>query len=289
MEEALYNGINAGMSVDGTNYLYRNPLAFDPQSIDQARNVRSSWYDTTCCPPNLQRTFASLPGYFYSTSPEGIYVHLFHSSKLDWHLADGTPVTLTQKTEYPWKGAVQIRVTPTERKSFTLFIRIPGWAKGARLAVEGREMAGVPPGGYLAIRRAWKPGESLILQMPMEPQLVEANPRVISDNGKVAIRRGPVLYCIEQIDQHRDIEFDNLRVSLQGGFQSEYMPNLLGGAVRLTHTGRLEQVQASSPLYETVTSERFRSAPVPITFIPYFAWGNRAKSQMQVWTLAART
>jgi hypothetical protein len=160
-----------------------------------------------------------------------------------------------------------------------LFVRIPGWAKGAKVVVEARELAGVQPGMYLAIRRAWKSGESVTLQMPMQSQLIEANPRVLANNGKVAVRRGPVIYCLEEVDQPQDIEFNNLRVSTQGGFQSEYMPNLLGGMVRLTHTGRLEQVKASSPLYGPVQSETFHGVPVPITFIPYYAWGNRAKSK----------
>ena len=106
-------------------YCYRNPLAFDPGTGDVIRN---EWYDTTCCPPNLERTFASLPGYFYSTSKDGIYVHLFHNSELNWHLEDGTPIKIVQKTNYPWDGTVQFEVSPAKPVEFSLYLRKPEWS-----------------------------------------------------------------------------------------------------------------------------------------------------------------
>ena len=108
LERALYNGINSGMSLEGTLYCYRNPLAFDPSGGDKIRN---DWYDTTCCPPNLERTLASLPGYFYSTSSDGIYLHLYDNSELDWHLESGAGLKVRQKTNYPWDGSVEIVLT----------------------------------------------------------------------------------------------------------------------------------------------------------------------------------
>jgi uncharacterized protein len=122
MERALYNGINSGMSLDGKLYCYRNPLAFDPASGDKIRNP---WYDTTCCPPNLERTFAALPGYFYSTSPEGVYVHFYDNSELQWQLENGARLAIKQTTQYPWEGAVHLTVTPASPQEFTLFVRIP--------------------------------------------------------------------------------------------------------------------------------------------------------------------
>jgi uncharacterized protein len=289
MEDALYNGVNSGMSLDGTLYLYRNPLAYDPSSIDQNRNVRSPWYDTTCCPPNLERTFASLPGYFYSTAKDGIYVHFFHTSALDWHLEDGTAVTVSQKTGYPWDGDVHITVSPAQSATFTLFLRIPGWARGAKVSVEGKEVPQVEAGQYLPIHRTWKSGEQVTLRMPMVPQVIGANPRVFADNSKVAIQRGPVLYCMEEIDQLNDVTLGDLRVSLTNTFDSEYVPHLLGGVVRIRHAGRLEKIQASAPLYGPVTAQTFHNESASLTFIPYFAWGNRSKSSMQVWTTLARS
>jgi len=133
IERALYNGINSGMSLDGITYCYRNPLAFNASAEDKIRNP---WYDTTCCPPNLERTFSSLPGYFYSTSKEGIYVHLYDNSTLDWHLEDQTPLKIEQKTKYPWDGDVRLAVSVAGAKEFTLYLRIPGWARTAKVAVK---------------------------------------------------------------------------------------------------------------------------------------------------------
>src|SRR5690242_8766759 len=198
IERALYNGINSGMSLDGTLYCYRNPLGFDPSSGDKIRNP---WYDTTCCPPNLERTFASLPGYFYSTSTDGLYVHLYDNSMLDWHIENGTALRVQQKTNYPWKDAADITITPEKPVEFTLYLRIPGWADGAEVSVNGKLMGGATPGQYLPIQRLWAAGDSVRLQFDVRAQVLEANARVTEDNGRVAVQRGPVLYCLEEIDQ----------------------------------------------------------------------------------------
>jgi hypothetical protein len=132
IERALYNGINSGMSLDGTLYCYRNPLE------SSGEKIRNPWYDTTCCPPNLQRTLASLPGYLYSTSAEGLYVHLFHNSTLKWSLENGTPLEVVQATKYPWEGEVALTLTPATASDFTLFVRIPAWAAGTRVRVTAR-------------------------------------------------------------------------------------------------------------------------------------------------------
>src|SRR5256714_845953 len=147
IERALYNGINSGMSLNGTLYCYRNPLALDPSGGDKIRN---EWYDTTCCPPNLERTLASLPGYFYSTSSQGLYLHLYDNSQLAWHLEDGTAVKASQQRNYPWDGSVELAVAPAQPSEFTLFLRIPAWTDSAQVAVNGRAASGATPGQYLA-------------------------------------------------------------------------------------------------------------------------------------------
>src|SRR2546430_2199738 len=217
IERALYNGINSGMSLDGTTYCYRNPLAFDPAAFDGFRgspNIRNPWYDVTCCPPNIERTFSSLPGYFYSTSKDGLYVHLYDNSALDWHLEDGTPIKVQQKTEYPWEGAVRLTVTPAQAKDFTFHLRIPGWASGATVAVNGRPESGVKAGEYLAIKRNWKAGDSVTLNFPMATEVVASNPRVAEDRGKVAVRRGPMIFCMEELDQAKGVALADVSISL---------------------------------------------------------------------------
>jgi len=173
IERALYNGINSGMSLDGVLYCYRNPLAFDPSTGDKIRN---QWYDVTCCPPNLERIFASLPGYFYSTSKDGIYAHLYDNSELDWHLEDGTGLKVAQKANYPWDGKVEITVTPARASDFTFYLRIPGWAESAQVAVNNKPVTGTKPGEYLALSRRWSPGDVIRLQLDMAPQVIRQSP-----------------------------------------------------------------------------------------------------------------
>jgi DUF1680 family protein len=286
MERALYNGINSGMSLDGTLYCYRNPLAFDPSGGDKIRN---DWYDTTCCPPNLERTFASLPGYFYSTSNEGIYLHFFDNSQLDWHLENGVGLKVRQKTNYPWNGATEITVTPAESAEFTLFIRIPGWTDSAQVVVNGKPVSGATPGQYLPIRRRWSDGDVLRVQFNMQPQLLESNAQVIENNGRVAVQRGPLVYCLEQIDQPQGVALKDvaLNVGAKSGapFQEEFKNDLLGGVLLLRHPGAAYAESAErSPLYFRRSGEHRKSSPVSLTFIPYYAWANRTACPMQVWT-----
>jgi uncharacterized protein len=287
IERALYNGINSGMSLDGTLYCYRNPLAFDPSTGDKIRNP---WYDVTCCPPNLERTFGSLPGYFYSTSADGIYAHLYDNSELNWHLENGVGLKVVQKTSYPWDGNVEIAVTPAEASEFTFYLRIPGWADHAHVAVNAKALGGATPGQYLAIRRRWSPGDVIQLKVEVVPQVIAANPRVADDSGRVAIQRGPLIYCLEEIDQPNGISLSDVAVNPgrrpAEQFQTEFKNDLLGGMVVLHHTGAVyERGSSEKMLYSRYGGESLRTQKAPLTFIPYYAWANRQATSMQVWNL----
>jgi len=286
IERALYNGINSGMSLDGTLYCYRNPLSFDPSGGDQIRNP---WYDTTCCPPNLERIFASLPGYLYSTSKDGLYLHLYENSRLDWHLEDGTGLKVEQKTNYPWDGAVEISLTPAKSSEFTFYLRIPEWCHSAQVAVNGKSVSGVTPGQYFAVRRRWSPGDAIHLRFGMTPQVIEANRRVVDDYGRVAVQRGPLVYCLEQLDQPQgvslyDVSLD-LRQDSSSAFHEEFDKDLLGGIVVLKHAGAwTEKTSSDGKLYRAFTPSAPKGRQVQLKFIPYYAWANRTATQMQVWT-----
>jgi DUF1680 family protein len=286
IERALYNGINSGMSLDGTMYCYRNPLGFDPSGGD---HIRNPWYDTTCCPPNLERTFASLPGYFYSTSKDGLYVHLYDNSQLDWHLEDGTGLKVAQKTNYPWDGATEITVTPAKPTEFTFYLRVPGWSDGTQVSVNGKAVSGATPGQYLSLKRSWAAGDVINVKFGMTPKVIEANPRVVDDYGRVAVQRGPLVYCLEQLDQPDGVQlFDvSLDVRSKGGaaFHEEVRKDLLGGIVVLKHDGAVrEAANSQSALYRSFSSESAKARQVELSFIPYYAWANRAGTPMQVWT-----
>jgi len=287
MERALYNGINSGMSLDGTLYCYRNPLAFDPSTGDKIRNP---WYDVTCCPPNLERTFGSLPGYFYSTSSDGIYAHFYDNSELNWRLENGVGLKVSQKTNYPWDGEVEIKVTPAEASEFTFFVRIPGWTDRAQVDVNGKTVAGATPGQYLPIRRRWNAGDSIRIKMNVVPQAIEANPRVADDSGRVAIQRGPLIYCLEEIDQPSGVLLSDVAVDPghhpADQFQPEFKNDLLGGMVVLHHNGAVYEHGASERLlYSRYNGQSPQTRRVPLTFIPYYAWANRQATFMQVWNL----
>ena len=289
IERSLYNGINSGMSLDGTLYCYRNPLAFDPSTGDKIRNP---WYDVTCCPPNLERTFGSLPGYLYSTSSDGIYVHLYDNSELNWHLENGAGLKIVQKTNYPWDGAVDITVTPAQSSDFTFYVRVPGWADHAQVAVNGKAVSGSTPGTYLPIRRRWSPGDVVQLKVDVVPQVVEANPRVADDTGRVAIQRGPLIYCLEEIDQPTGVMLSDVAVIAgrqpADQFQSEYKSDLLGGMVVLHHTGAVYERGSERALYSRYGKDA-KTRKLPLTFIPYYAWANRQATSMQVWNLLLET
>jgi uncharacterized protein len=298
LERALYNGVNSGMSLSGTLYCYTNPLAFDPSA---GITIRNPWYSTICCPPNFERTLASLPGYFYSTSSDGIYVHLYDNSILDWHLEDGTGLRVTQKTNMPWDGDVEITVTPAQRSEFTFYLRVPGWAGDKiRVAVNGKPVTGAMAGTYFPIHRHWSPNDVIQSRLGMTPQPLSANPHVAEDTGRVAVQRGPLVYCLEQLDQPNGVDLTDgsLAVSMKPGaeFTSEFKADFLGGIVVLHRDGTVAEVRSPQGSlnskggrdalygpYEDQAELRY-SRSVRLTYIPFYAWANREPSAMEVWT-----
>jgi DUF1680 family protein len=281
------------MSLDGTLYCYRNPLE------SRGEKIRNPWYDTTCCPPNLQRTFAALPGHLYSTSDAGVYAHLFHTSTLDWRLADGSGLRIEQRTNYPWEGTVEFKLTPAAPKEFSFFLRVPGWTPWARVSVNGSPAGGAPAAGhYFEIRRTWKPGDTVKLELDMSPRLIQANPLVRENVGRVAVERGPLVYAIEQHDQAGLTSIFDATLALGSpsakGFREEFRKDLLGGVLVLKHRAKVAMKPlAELPLYRTFGEAFVREArDAELTFIPYYAWANREPAEMQVWvpyTLAAQS
>ncbi len=292
IERALYNGINSGMSLDGRTYCYRNPLAFDPfgGSDDQLSpdgKIRNPWYDTTCCPPNLERTFASLPGYFYSTSSDGIYVHLYDNSDMNWHLHDGNGLSIQQRTKYPWSGDVKITVSPATPSEFVVYVRIPGWSQSSSVKVNGTPVSGARAGEYLAIRRRWSANDTIEMNFDMSTHLLKANPAVSDDLGRVAFQRGPVVFCMERLDQpdpRRSINFASYAVQPEGTTTARFAPDILDGVMVLEHPGSVSQSATGNALYSpSVDIKAEQPIPTTVKLIPYYAWANRDPAAMQVW------
>jgi DUF1680 family protein len=280
LETALYNGVLAGLSLDGQAYFYANPLS------DDGRHRRQPWFDCACCPPNLARLLASLPGYAYSLSGEGVWVHLYAEGEARLRLLDGRAVGLRQHTRYPWDGEVVIEVEA--EGPFELFLRVPDWCEaGAALQINGRPHDGaLVPGSYACLRRHWQQGDTVRLGLPMPPRRVECHPYAAENRGRVALMHGPLLYCLEGVD-HPGLDLRHLVLPLEASLSATHRPDLLGGAVVLHG-----QALAVPPdpgwagnLYRTARPRPAspQGAAVPLAAIPYYAWANRAPGPMQVW------
>ena len=285
LELALYNGVLSTISLDGTKFFYKNPLRQTKDMPFELRwsHKREPYINCFCCPPNIVRTIAEAAGYAYSLSDEGIWIHLYGGNALDTHLPNGSTIKLNQQTEYPWEGSVRITVEEAPQKEFSLLLRIPGWTEDARVTVNGELLgAGLKPEQYYEIRRKWATGDRIELVFPMSVQLLEAHPLVEEARNQVAIRRGPIVYCLESIDLPDDVGIMNIGVSSKAQFQNHYVNNLLGGITVLDTKACVGTGDDwDKTLYRRISPQE-RNV-VDIRLIPYYAWGNRGDSEMTVW------
>lgn len=275
MELALYNGILSGLSLDGKEYFYQNPLA------DSGAHRRQAWFGCACCPPNVARLLAELPGYFYSVSENTAWVHLFAEGSARLTLPDGREIELAQHTRYPWDGMVEIEVRTAGE--FEMAIRVPGWAEGASASLAGPDP--IVPGSYLRLRRTWQDGDKIALTLPMPVRRVYAHPHVAENQGHVALMRGPLVYCVEQAD-NPGIDPRDLVLPRAGAIEPHFEPDRLNGVIVLTGRAlaRPPASEWSGRLYaENETPIAPEAKPVTFTAIPYYAWANRAPGRMQVW------
>jgi DUF1680 family protein len=294
IEHSLYNAMLPGLSLDGQSYFYQNPLA------DDGTHRRQPWFGCACCPPNIARVLSQLPGYFYSVTsrrfPESdgrhdsVWVHLFADSTSVIPLSAGGSVTLRQETRYPWDGHVDIEVVDLQDAGdFTMQVRIPGWASGASVAINGEQLpaAEAASGQYATIRRTWQPGDTLSLTLPMPPVRVGSHPYAAENRGRVALRRGPLLYVVEAAD-HPVGDVRDFVLPDDAPIVSAFRPDLLEGIVVLNADAGVESPAPGwdGSLYRTVESlERDRPgrSGAILTAIPYYAWANRGAGPMTVW------
>ncbi len=285
LELSLYNGLLATISLDGKKFFYRNAL----RQVDNlpfklrwsAR--RESYISCFCCPPNIVRTIAEVGSYAYSLSDQGLWVNLYGGNTLDTRLRDGAALRLTQQADYPWDGAIRINLRETPSAEFSVFLRIPGWARDAAVKVNGQPIdRPVQSGTYFEIRRQWSKDDAIELTLPMTAQLIEANPMVEETRNQVAVKRGPIVYCLESADLSEGTDIQELAIPSNAKFDSRFDRDLLGGVTVLT--GQAQRVAWSdwgTTLYREVAAAT--PAPVNIRLIPYYAWGNRGDSEMTVW------
>jgi uncharacterized protein len=276
LERGFYNGLLSGMSLSGNRFLYENPL-----STDGSRH-REEWLYCPCCPSNLSRMLASVGGQLYSTSADGLWAHLFAGSTAQV-APGGTPLTIAQETQYPWDGAVKFTFTPERPVTFTFHLRVPGWCDHFSLKLNGKALDLQPEAnGYLAIPREWQAGDTLEYNLDMPVKAIYANPNVRQLLGRIAIQRGPIVYCLEGVD-HASIVLDRISVDAGQvpGFTVSYQPDLLGGVAVIKGQGlRLDDAAADNALYHTTQPCH---TPIELTAIPYCVWDNRAAGEMRVW------
>lgn len=290
LERSLYNCVLAGVSLDGREFFYPNPLA------SRGDYARSKWFGCACCPTNMCRFIPSVPGYAYAVGDEAVYVNLFVEGSADLALADRN-VHVEQTTRYPWDGTVEIAVTPqVAGEKFALHVRIPGWASAnpvpsdlyryiqmrsadATMRLNGKSMIPSIEKGYATIDRAWQPGDTISLQLPMYVWRVFANERVEADRGRVALQRGPIVYCIEWPDVEGG-KVGNLVLPDDAPLATEFRPDLLGGVQVVT--GMAQRIDRPADDKTTATT------PISFTAIPYYAWAHRGKGEMAVWLARTR-
>lgn len=272
MELCLYNGILSGISLDGKEYFYVNPLA------DRGKHRRQRWFACACCPPNIARTITAIPGYMYSTSPEGVWVHLYASNISEFEI-NGSKVVIEEKTDYPWSGIIEFKISGNTR--FKLFLRKPSWAKDLSLSVNGNTVQPILENGYIVVDRVWQNCDIVKLELNIKPELMESHPNVKANVGRVAIRRGPVIYCVESADNPWGDVWD-LEISKDAELEEEYR-DILGGVVVVKGKGYLNDPENWNNLYLTVKEAKSLKKEVEFIAIPYYAWANREPGPMEVW------
>ncbi len=276
LERSLYNGVISGVGLDGKTFFYPNPLECDMKyPFNQGSSERQPWFDCSCCPTNLCRFMPSIPGYIYAQSKNKLYVNLFIQSSSEINIA-GSLLTVRQETGYPWKGNISIQLSPQKESEFTLCLRIPGWAENkpvpgdlysyenstnepVTIRINGEPVKYKKENGYATLTRKWKKGDRIEYGIPMEVNKVKANELVADDRGKVAIERGPIVFCVEGADNP---DVDKINISSETKLTASYNPELLNGVEIISGNGK---------------------AGNTFTAIPYYAWNNRGANKMKVW------
>jgi len=283
LERSLYNGALDGLSYSGDRFFYGNPLA------STGGYGRSEWFGTACCPSNIARLVESLGNYIYAKSSDAVWVNLFVGSNTTIPLKQGT-VSLAQQTDYPWQGQVKLSITPDKKRNFAVRIRIPGWAQGQpvpgntyhyidsgqgkiEITINGKAAHYTLEKGYAVLDRTWNKGDVVSLQFPMEVKQIAAIDEVAANKSRVALQRGPLVYCVEQADNQGNAM--NFIVPPNASFIPTFQQDLLGGIVTLQ--GKVPVIGPSADGQSVAVEQR------AITAIPYFSWANRGQGEMQVW------
>ncbi|MCW3091793.1 MAG: glycoside hydrolase family protein [Ferruginibacter sp.] len=289
LEKSLYNGLISGVGLDGKSFFYTNAMQI--KNSFQHKNMegtRSGWFECSCCPTNLARLIPSIPGYMYAQKDDNLYINLFINSTMDL-LIGNKAVQVIQQNKYPWDGALSFNINPKQATAFNLLVRIPGWAQNQAIPstlyrfqnnstekpvirVNGQPIEYTITNGYAYINRTWKKNDKVEVNLPMEVRRVVANENLKDDIGKIALQRGPLMYCAEWPDNNG--KTSNIIIPASTHFTTEFKPALLNGVMVL---------HAEVPAIVVNNSESVATVKQSFTAIPYYSWANRGKGEMMVW------
>lgn len=287
METAIYNGILSGVSLDGKKFFYENPLEADPgkdsfYKSHRGGSVRQEWFGCACCPPNVARLLASMEKYIYSLGDDEIRINLYIGNEANFKISE-VEVNMKIETGYPWDGKVEILVSPEKESEFILSMRMPGWCEKGAFLINGKkaDWKRLLKNGYINIRRHWRNGDKIELDFDMPVRFVRANPNVRGNIGKVAVRRGPVVYCLEEIDNGKSLGSIFLNKIPKPVITEMVIQETSFPAIEL-NARKIREIRADSPLY---SYEKPELEDFTATAIPYFLWANRniSPEEMTVW------
>jgi DUF1680 family protein len=284
MELALYNSVLSGISLQGTEFCYNNPLNVSEklpfkQRWGNARQGYIAW--SNCCAPNVTRTLAQVSNYAYNFSKEGLYVNLYGSNHLRSQTLNGETIEIEQQSNYPWEGKVVLKIINAPKADYSVFLRIPGWSQGTTISVNGHLISEeVVSGNYTKLSNKWKRGDVIELNMPMDVQLMQANPLVEETKNQVAVKRGPLVYCLESEDISQQADINQITLDIHSNFETHKQTIANRTVLAIKAKAFVQPNDWNKILYRPIAKEK---EMVQINLVPYFSWGNRLKGDMTVW------
>jgi hypothetical protein len=279
LERSLYNSFLSGISLDGQRYFYVNPL------LSRGGIERPEWYGCACCPPNVMRQIAMLAHYVATTGKGGLQLHQYIATTIEASLDDQRSIKVQLDTNYPWEGQVKLTIEETDGSPWELALRIPGWCQEATIQV-GDEIIDVSAsrGEYARIQRVWQSGDVVLLNLPLQPRIIEPHPRIDALRGSVAIERGPLVYCLEEVDQPAEANLLDVCIAPETPLQARWREDLLGGVVVIEAQGAVADMSSwARELYRAMAAESLAQQEVKLMAVPYYAWANRGPGTMRVW------
>ncbi|MFG6685751.1 glycoside hydrolase family 127 protein [Mariniflexile sp. HNIBRBA6329] len=284
MELALYNSVLSGVSLEGTEFCYNNPLNVSEklpfkQRWGHEREGYITW--SNCCAPNVTRTLAQVSNYAYNVSKEGLYVNLYGSNHLKSETLNGEKIEVEQRTNYPWDGKIVLKIVKAPKGAYPIFLRIPGWSRNASISINQKIFEGeVASGTYAKLSNNWKKGDIIELNIPMPVELMQANPLVEETKNQIAVKRGPVVYCLESEDISKEVDINAVVLDVNSIFNTKKATIKNREVVAIEGKGYVDSENWNQALYKPITLSK---KSINITLIPYFSWGNRLKREMTVW------